>query len=241
MTRCATATSLLILVCATACMDESRVNTDCRWSDSPPRQLDLTRADDRDHLRVDVKVAGELGVRKADVRYRGVASLNAPIRTACINALYDSIALRHGVSLTQIRAAQGDRIWWVDAMTVFVPMAVLVALGMGWVVRRICTSFEPEDRVIVTLAIVALVPVVALVGAGIAQFWGMTVESMLLRNGHVSFRAFQVPAIAHERLTFLGALAVSGVTAFVRRRVTPLTGPRERFARRRSSAIRTMS
>ena len=56
---------LALPVLAAACMDASRVNTTCRWSDSEPRTLDLSRASDRDHLRVDVKLAGDLPVFSA--------------------------------------------------------------------------------------------------------------------------------------------------------------------------------
>ncbi|HEX6966422.1 MAG TPA: hypothetical protein VF166_11520 [Gemmatimonadaceae bacterium] len=35
-----------LLIVATGCIDASRVNSVCRWSDSPPRTLDLRRAAD---------------------------------------------------------------------------------------------------------------------------------------------------------------------------------------------------
>src|SRR5262245_7978903 len=106
---------------AAACMDASRVNLTCRWSDSEPRTLDLSRASDREHLRVDTKLAGELALRMADVRYRNSPTGARPIVTQCRNALYDSIIARHGVTRADIDRATMARVWWVDIIAVFLP------------------------------------------------------------------------------------------------------------------------
>jgi hypothetical protein len=216
------------------CIDQSRVNTECRWSDSELRLLDLTKASDREHLRVDAKIAGELGLRLADLRYRNNPTLNRPIRTTCTEALFDSIIVRHGVTREQIRVAERARVWWVDVVLSFLPIAALLAFAMDRVALRVCRAFEPEDRTIATASLAALIIVVAAVGLGVSQFWSFGVEGWLLRNGHVSFRAFQVPTIAHGWISFGAALVIAGTAGVRRFVVTPLSGAGDSYYHRRA-------
>jgi hypothetical protein len=222
----------LVLVGATGCIDAARVNTECRWSDAGAEKLDLSRSSDREHLRMDVKVAGELGVRMADVKFRNRPDLNEPIQLRCREALLDSIVQRHGVTRANIAAAATDRVWWADILVVFLPMAIVVGFVMDRVTRRICRSFEPDDATIATISLLALIPIVALLGMGLAQFWSFSAESAFLRNGHVSFRAFEIPAIAHGWITFFAALVLCASTALWRFRMTSLAGSNDNYAAR---------
>ena len=231
---------LALSLLAVGCMDASRVNTVCRWSDSAPRALDLSRASDRDHLRVDTKLAGELALRMADVRYRNSPTGARPIVTQCRNALYDTIISRHGVTRADIDRATMARVWWVDIVVVFLPMAVLLVFAMDRVTQRICRAFDADDRTVAAISMAASVPGLALIGVGVTQFWAFGVEAWLLRNGHVSFRAFQIPSVAHAWITFLGAVALCAVVALARFRITPLTGSANRYAARLGrAAMRT--
>src|ERR1043166_497298 len=108
----------------------------------------------------------------------------------------DSIVARHGVTLTDIDRATYARVWWVDVAVVFVPMLVVIALGMDAVAR------------IVALPPVASVGLVALVGAGATQLWAIILESLRLRNGHVSGRVVAVPSIAHAGITLATACVI---------------------------------
>ena len=67
-------------------MDSTRVNSECRWSDDGTGALDLAQPTDRDHLRVDVKVAGELALRMADARFRNRPIEARPIFEKCMTA-----------------------------------------------------------------------------------------------------------------------------------------------------------
>jgi hypothetical protein len=203
-------------------MDASRVNSVCRWSDSVSRTLDLRRAEDRDHLRVDAQIAGELGLRFADVRYRNVPMRAAPLLAQCREALYDSIIARHAVSREDIRRATFARVWWADIAVVFLPMAIVALFAMDRIALRIRRSFEADDRIMAVVAFTIFVPVVALLALGVTHFWAMAAEAWFLRNGHVSFRVSQIPAVAHASLTYAGALVLCsaiGTWRFVR---TPL-------------------
>ena len=216
----------VLALTTTACIDATRVNTQCRWTDSVERHLDLGNAADRDHLRMDAKLAGELGLRLADLRYRNVPRLASPIRHACTDALYDSIIARHAVTRVQIDTATRARVWWADILAVLLPAALLLAVAMDVVTRRVCRSFEEQDRTMALVSITVLTPMVALLGLGITQFWSMAIEAWLLRNGHVSFRVAEIPAIAHGWLTYWGCLAVCAIVATTRFSSTPLTGGR---------------
>jgi len=216
----------MIALTMSACIDATRVNTQCRWADTVNRPLDLGVGADRDHLRMDAKLAGELGLRLADLRYRNVPRLAGPIRHACTDALYDSIMSRHAVTRAQIDAATRARVWWADILVVLLPAALLITAAMDVVTRRVCRSFEEEDRTMATVSIVALIPIVALLGLGVVQFWSMAIEAWFLRNGHVSFRVSEIPAIAHGWVTYAGCLTICAVVASRRFSTTSLTASR---------------
>jgi hypothetical protein len=217
--------ALLVAAVLTAgCMDEARVNDTCRWSDNDARRLDLTRSADREHLRVDARVAEELVVRFGDAHGRNRPDLQRPFREQCLQALTDSIVARHGVTTAHVQAAAHARVWWIDIAVVFLPLAALTFLAMDAITRRVCRAFEPEDRVIATVSVLLLVPAVAAIAVGVAQFWGFQVEGMLLRNSHVSNRAFHVPAVVHGWFTLAAALGVCIVAAALRFARTPFTG-----------------
>src|SRR5438094_400833 len=99
-----------------ACIDASRVNTDCRWTDEGMGTLNLARAADREHLRQDVQVAWEVGLRFADLRYRHNPRLARPLLESCRGAMYDSIIARHGVTRADIARATYARVWRVDTI-----------------------------------------------------------------------------------------------------------------------------
>jgi hypothetical protein len=227
---------LLGVVGLTACIDQTRVNSDCRWSDTEARKLDLTLPADREHLRVDAKIGGELAVRFGDAHYRNSAVMWRPYFEQCNRAMVDSITVRHGVTQADIEVAEHARVWWVDIVLVFVPMALLIAFAVDRVVLRVYRSFEPDDRTAAISSVALLVPVVALVGLGIAQFWAFMIEGVLLRNGHISVRVAQIPVMVHGWIAFFVALVICTVVAWVRSRVTPLTGASDSFAARRTRA-----
>lgn len=230
MQRIAIIVVAVLALCASGCIDATRVNDECRWSDSRSGALDLSNSADRDHLRMDAKIAGELGLRLADLRYRNVPRLAGPIRDGCTNALFDSIIARHGVSLAQSRAAMRYRVWWADILTVFLPLAILIALAMDVVTRRVCRAFSSDDRAMANVSIILLTPIVALLGLAVTQFWAIGVEAWFLRNGHVSFRAFETPSVAHGWITYFASLALCVTVATTRYSRTPLRGRRAQLS-----------
>ena len=228
----------LFILMATACIDSSRVNTTCTLIDPLTERLDLKRAADREHLRVDAQLAGELGQRFADVRFRNRPNLGDPIQERCTNALMDTIARRRGIGLSAVKAAATDRVWWADLLSVYLPLAVVAALVMDGVTRRICRSFDPEDRMVAIAAAVIFVPVTALLGLGLGQIWAFSVEGWYLRNEHVAFRAFLVPIIRHGWIGYFALLGICSAVALNRFRVTPLRTVSHSYATLRLAKLR---
>jgi hypothetical protein len=216
-------TAAILLV---GCIDSSRVNDVCSWTDTVTRQLDLGRRSDREHLRQDAEIANDLMVRFGDAHIRHNPQIQRPFRDQCIEATVDSIIARHGVTRTDFHAAEQARIWWADFLVVFLPMGILAIAMMDFATRRVCRAFEPEDRTIALVSIVALTPVVALLALGIANFWSFAAEGYRLRNGHVSNRAFLIPVVTHGWIAYTTALTICAGAAAARFHRTPLTGGR---------------
>jgi hypothetical protein len=218
----------VMAIMATGCMDATRVNNTCHWSDAIARPLNLRARVDREHLRVDAEVANELMVRFGDVRYRNRPDMAEPLRRQCMSALLDSIVARHGVGRAAIARAEFDRVWWADAAFVFMPIALLGMIATDAATRRICAHFEPDDKAIATWAVIASPFIIALLTVGVANFWSFAVEGWRLRNGHVSNRASFLPIVAHGELAYVIALVSCTVVAAARFVRTPLTGGQPR-------------
>lgn len=201
--------ALLVL----GCIDQSRVNDTCVWSDTVGRPLDPGRRADREHLRVDAQMANELMVRAGDAHGRNRPDLQRPYREACINALIDTITTRHRVTVAQFEAAERARVWWVDLLVVVLPMGAIALLAMDRVVRRVRRAFDAEDRAIALVSVVVLTVVVAGLILAVTNFWSFWVEGWRLRNGHVSNRAFFLPIVQHGWIAYGIALALCGGAA----------------------------
>ena len=232
--------TVIIAVCASGafgCIDSSRVNDACNWNDSGHRPLDLTRSDDREHLRVDVEVADELSVRFGDAHGRHRPDLQRPFRSECTGALFDSIAATHSVSRAQIAVAERARVWWVDLLAVYLPMAIVAGLVMDMITRRVCRAFEPGERVAAAASVAVLVVIVSALALGATNFWSFNVEALRLRDGHLSNRAFLLPVVVHGWIGFLASVVLCGSVAALRFARTPLTGGAAgRFANLRKPA-----
>lgn len=141
----------------------------------------------------------------------------------CRGALYDSIMVRHGVTRADIVRATRARVWWVDIVLVFLPMTVLTLFAMDRITRRVRRAFDDDDgRRTATIPAALSIALVALVAAGVTQYWAMSIESFRLRNDHVSGRAFVLPSVAHRWVTLAVAFALCLMVAVWRFRRTPL-------------------
>ena len=208
----------------TACIDQSRVNDRCAWTDGVAGPLDLTSPGGREHLRADAEIANELMVRYGDVYGPHRPDLARPYREQCMRALIETLVATHGVTPAQIAWAERDRVWWADLLFVYLPMAVLAVAATDYATRRICGSFDSEGSVIAGI----LVGVVALsasgLSLGVTHFWAFVVEGWRLHNGHVSNRGSLIPIVTHAWTCVGIAILLCIPTAILRFRRTPLSG-----------------
>jgi hypothetical protein len=203
----------LFVLASAACIDSTRVNAHCAWSDPVTNALDLRRSEDREHLRQDAQLAWELSVRYGDTRFRTEPQLARPFRRECRRALEDSIIARHAVTEGDVRTATHWRVWWVELVAVILPMMLLALVASHWVTYRLTTRADREQRwASVTRTIVAAA-IVALVVAGLSQCWATIVECIRLHDGHVADRVTVLPSIAHMNATFAVAFVLCLISA----------------------------
>ncbi len=214
---------LLTVGLSLACVDPARLNSTCTWSEPGARPLDLTKKGDRDHLREDARVAGEIEVRYADSTRTSPDQMEGLVEQ-CRATLYATITAQHGVTVADLTKAERARNWWVDSLLVFLPIGLLAWWATDRVVRKICRSFDSNGKMIAAGSVIVLVPVIAAIAVGIAQFWEFGIASSLLRNGHVSFRAFYLPATMHGWIALFSAITLCTTAAVWRFSRTPLTG-----------------
>jgi len=207
--------TILGAVLLAACIDPSRVNATCRWTDGVSGRLDLTRATDREHLRQDAQVAWEVAQRYADVRYRRNPTLARPLLDSCRARLNDSIVARHGVAAADIHRASYARVWWIDVVVIILPIMLLTAIGTDAATRELFRSIEKER--VRTIMLPILVGLVALIAAGAAQIWAMTVETWRLRDSHIAGRGFVLPSVVHPGISFASLCIVAVITTMWRR------------------------
>lgn len=136
--------------------------------------------------------------------------------------MLDTIAGRHQVPRVSVVAASYARVRWGDLLVVYLPLAVVVALVMDAIGRRIRRSFEPGDRLIAWACTAFFVAIVPVLGLGAGQFWAFTMEGVFLRNEHVAFRGAFVPILRHGWIAVFSLLALCLVVALRRAAQSPL-------------------
>lgn len=228
--------ALALMLSVAGCIDRARVNDSCTWSDRVAGPLDLATGAGREHLRADAEIANELMVRYGDAHVRHRPDLQRPYREQCMRDMIDSIIARHGVTRAEFVAAERDRVWWADLLVVFLPMAVLAAIATAFITRRICRSFDPEDRVVAAVTAAMLALLATGLTLAVTNVWAFSVEGWRLNDGHLSNRAFLIPIVTHPWICTAGAALICLSTAAVTFRRTPVSASR-RFTYGRRSAL----
>lgn len=142
--------------------------------------------------------------------------------------------LLEDVARAELTAIGGDRELGIDLLAVFLPMTVLFVAGSRVVATRVAGEYHPDDRGIAAIVLAAIAPLAAALAVALTQMWGTVVEQLRLRNGHVSYRTFELPASRHGWLLWGIALAVFaaiGARELLRPREHPLR-QRHGFQRR---------
>jgi hypothetical protein len=120
----------------------------------------------------------------------------------------------HGVSHEEIAVAGRTRDLWIDLLAVFLPAALLFLSASAAVVARVVAGYDQQDRVVAAAVLSALVPLAGGVAVGLTQSWSVLVEQLRLRDEHISYRAFELPAHQHVWVLWIIAMTLfAGVSA----------------------------
>jgi hypothetical protein len=202
---------------AVACLDPRRLNPHCEWvGDTSATSIDIRDRAQRQHLATDVRVAGENGVRYGDSARKRVG-LEAAGRLSfeCRDSLYAAIMRRHHVTRQDIHVAARTRVFWIDAVFVYLPMGALYYLVAGRVTRRIVRRLPPPDeRWTMWLELVWIGLAGSAIAAALTHIHAWDVDWVRLRNGHMSFRAAYLPTSLYTRWVYAGLLAVYALAAW---------------------------
>jgi hypothetical protein len=210
----------IICLCTVGCLPRARLNAACRWTADEAVLRPPGDPGRRTHLIEDVRVAEDLGIRYGDViggRVNSEANLHA--RAWCTAVSLEAIMRRHRVSRAEITAVTGARELWIDLLAVFLPMTALFLIVSRWLAERVIAGYDLEDRWLALAVLVVLTPVAAGLALGLTQMWGWLVEVLRIRNEHLSYRAFQLPASRHGWLLWevaMGLFAVVVATVLLR-------------------------
>lgn len=197
----------LLLLLLAGCLDRSRFNASCEWSEPDAVGLDPTTPDARRHLRHDGLLAEELGIRLSDALHPHVFSIGAnQVRMACTDSIFGEIARAHDVRVEDLRAARLERDIYLDILLVLVPIAVLYLLGAGYAADYVRRTYREYGLLVTVVLTVAASLVCAVLAMMVGTQWAWLVEMARLGNTHISYRAGRLPWIPYRLELF--ALAV---------------------------------
>lgn len=210
---CSVALVVAASLTSAACLPVERLNSDCRWTGDSPGPLDVSRSDDENHLRRDVLIAEELGVRHADATVRPP---RVAVREACIARLAVEIGQSHELSPSVVLAQRGRRNWRADAAFL---LACALVYGVAairlrdWIWERFNAS-----RLSRLLALIGAAVPIAVLAVGVGEVVSMVAEGARVANlGHMSgFRGARIPWKHHRAGLMAGAVVLFWVVALMR-------------------------
>jgi hypothetical protein len=213
-----------------ACLPRERINSACVWSNHvmPPSAGGRAL---RAHLIEDVRVAKDLGIRYADASGPPRPTPEGQrARDLCTGRSFAEIARAHHLSVPEVTAMRTARELWIDVLAVFLPTATLFAIVSLFLVSKIIGRHGPDERGGAAAVLTVLAPLAAGVAVALTQIWGVMVEQLRLGNGHISYRAFELPATRHGWLLWVLALALFAAISAWELRRTRATAARTRPA-----------
>ena len=203
-------------VLLSGCLDPSRLNASCQWiGDASSAALDMAIAADRRHLANDVRVAGENATRYRDsVKVRFGFAAAGRLDVECLDRLYSTIAAQHGVRRADIDAATTMRDVPLDVALIYFPVGAVFLLVSLRLCRRFFRRMPPPGERGAVLARVTWLGLVASAAATVvAHLHSWNVDTLRLRDFHMSFRASYLPVGRHPWLSFLAATGVFAVAS----------------------------
>lgn len=225
---------VVALLSLTGCLEPARLNARCEWvGDSNSGPVDMRSARDRSHLANDVRVAGENAVRYGDSAMVHVGvERSVVIRFECRDRLHAAIIANHGVSDADIEEAARMRNFWIDAASVYIPMGVVFFLVATRLSRRMFRRLPaPGEQWTLVVKSVWTGLTASGVATAVAYLFSWQVDSVILRNFHMSFRVGYLPLGRHPWLAYFVALLIFALACqreFRRARARPAGSVRRR-------------
>lgn len=197
---------LVACVCAclsiSACGARDRVNARCEWTGDSGAALDLSRAEDWQHLVVDAQLAEDLAIRYDDALE--AHGIGGPMAARCRATLGAAIRARHGVTDADVQRARAHRNPAFDR-AVLASFLVLFTIGGSLACRVVCRRYV-DDPPVVRVAAAALTTLAAgALAVPLSSLWITTWELVRIGNDHLASRVAKMPA---EPLAAIGVAAV---------------------------------
>jgi len=199
------------------CLDPSRLNSSCEWTgEGPPAALDMALAADRRHLANDVRIAGENATRYRDsVHVHSGFAAAGSLDLECLDRLYAGLEVQHRVRRADIDAAAIRRDVLLDIALVYLPVGAAFLFTSSRLCRRRFRRMPPPGERWTVLADVAWLGVCASgFATALAHLHSWNVDTVRLRDFHMSFRASYLPIGRHPWISFLAALTVFAVASW---------------------------
>ena len=175
----------------------------------------MTVAADRRHLATDVRIAGENATRYRDsVKAHFGFAAAGRLDVECLDRLSATIGAQHGVRRADIDDAATMRDVSLDVALVYFPVGIVFLFVSSRMSRRLFSRMPPHgERWTVPVRVVWLGLVASAAATAVAYLHSWNIDTMRLRDFHISFRASYLPIGRHPWLSFLGAISVFGIAS----------------------------
>jgi hypothetical protein len=191
----------------------------CELPAESVRPLDLTRREDRAHLRDDAATAESWAIAYADVspaRRESVAAY-AQAMNDCMATLFEQVSRVHTVAPDVVREYSRRRNRWFDAM-VFLALGTMYMMAAYAMAGRIARRFPADEWVAGAFAILALSLAAGLAAVSIGDILSTGAEILRVGNGHLSYRADRLPWRRHRAFVFAAAVGLFWLLSLLRYR-----------------------
>ncbi len=191
----------------------------CELPADSVRPLDLSRPEDRAHLRDDAATAESWAIAYADVSpaRRKSAAAYEQATNDCMAMLFSQVSRIHTVAPDVVREFSRRRNRWFDAM-VFLALGTMYVMAAHTVAGRIARRFPVDEWVAGAFATLALSLASAFVALSIGDTLSIAAEILRVGNGHLGYRADRLPWRQHRLFVFAVGVGLFWLLALLRYR-----------------------
>jgi hypothetical protein len=189
----------------------------CELPADSVRPLDLTRREDRAHLRDDAATAESWAIAYADVSpaRRESPAAYAQATNDCMVTLFAQVSRIHTVGPDVVREYSRHRNSGFDAM-VFLALGTMYVMAAYAMAGRIARRFRADEWAAGACAILALSLAAAFMAVSIGEMLSIGAEILRVGNGHLSDRADRLPWRRHHALVFVAGVGTFWLLSLLR-------------------------